>query len=122
MCSGYGIEDKDNGSVKIMVRQTMEEKINDILNANACSYSNTQGNDIYFFTKSITPERSGDEYKQEARINTDDTLTWECECLAFTHSREEPKSCKHIGSAKEVLKNDSSIRTHYVLIEGDDSG
>ena len=95
----------------------MEEKIKGILDANACSYSNTQGNDIYFFTKSLTG--NGDEYKQEARINTDDTLTWECECLAFTHSREEPKSCKHIGSAKEVLNNDSSIRTQYVLIEAD---
>jgi len=100
-----------------MTRQTMEDKVQGILDAGACSYDNTQGNTIYFFTKSLTG--NGEEYKQEAEIHDDNTLTWECECLAYTHSREDPKTCKHIGSAREVLKNDNSIRVEYKVISNE---
>jgi len=103
-----------------MVRQTMEEKVKGILDANACKYDNTQGNTIFFFTMSLTG--SGEEYKQEAEIHDDNTLTWECECLAYTHSKADPKTCKHVGSAKEVLKNDDSIRVEYKMIVGDSNG
>ena len=104
----------------MMTKQTMEEKIKEIIDAKAIDYAKHDGNRIYFQAGSL--KRDKILYVIEGTINEDNKIHWECDCPAYQWNREDPRTCKHIGSAEEVMKNDDSIRREYKIIEGDDSG
>ena len=103
-----------------MVKQTMEEKVKEIIDAKAIAYSQHDGNKIYFQSGSL--KRDGILYIIEGTITQDNKIDWECDCPAYQWSKADPRTCKHIGSAEEVMKSDDSIRREYKIIEGDDSG
>ena len=100
-----------------MTRQTMEEKIKEILNANAIEYICTTGNTAYF--KSTSLSEDGIVYDTEIIITEDNSLVGECQCPAIQWSKEKPKTCKHIESAIEMMKRDG-IRMEYKALSNDD--
>ena len=101
-----------------MTRQTMQEKIQDILNADAIEYIGTTGNTAYFESTSLSDKSI--RYKEEIVIGEDDSLTGECDCPALQWSKADPKTCKHIGSAIAMMKRDD-IRIEYKVMSANDA-
>jgi len=100
-----------------MTRQTMEQKIQDILDAGAIEYISTNGNTAYFESTSLSDKSI--RYKEEIVISDDDKLSGECDCPALQWSKADPKTCKHIGSAIAMMKRDG-IRMEYKAMSNDD--
>jgi len=93
-----------------MTRQTMEEKVQVILDAKAIEYAKSEGDKHYFQAGSLSEESI--MYVIECVINEDKTMSWECDCPALQWSKEKPKTCKHIESAKALMVRDG-IKMEY---------
>ena len=100
-----------------MTRQTMKEKIKEILDASAIKYLGTKGNIVEFESTSLSED--GVTYDTEIIIGEDNSLTGGCQCPAIMWSKADPKTCKHIESAIEMMKRDD-IRMEYKYIENDE--
>ena len=61
----------------------------------------------------------GVTYDTEIIIGEDNSLTGGCQCPAIMWSKADPKTCKHIESAIEMMKRDG-IRMEYKYIENDE--
>ena len=100
-----------------MTRQTMEDKVRDILDAGAIKYNGTNGNYVEFESTSLSED--GIKYDTEIIITQDNNLVGGCQCPALQWSKEKPKTCKHIESAIEMMKRDG-IRMEYKAMSNDD--
>ena len=100
-----------------MTRQTMEQKVQDILDASAIKYNGTKGNLVEFEAKSLSDD--GVTYDTEIIIGEDNSLVGGCQCPAIQWSKADPKTCKHIGSAIAMMKRDG-IRMEYKAFSNDD--
>ena len=101
-----------------MTRQTMEQKVQDILDADAIEYIGTNGNVVEFKSTSLCED--GVVYDTEIIITEDNSLVGECQCPAIMWSKADPKTCKHIESAIVMMKRDS-IRMEYKALSNDES-
>ena len=106
---------------------SMIDKVEKILEKKEISYMETQGNMHIFQAKAHAP--GYDYYMITAQIklggsttNPTDTIEWLCDegsvqepekgCHAFKYSRDRPRTCKHVESAKRLMKT-MGLRTEY---------
>lgn len=98
-----------------MARQTMEEKIKDLLDANDVVFDHTEGNTHIFMGKQHS-KGIDNPYIITGNIREKE-IDWECSCRAF----EFNDTCKHIGCAEAIVIRDKH-RTTMVLITYDSEG
>ena len=101
------------------------DKVEKIQEKKEISYMETQGNMHIFQAKAHAP--GYDYYMITAEIKlgkeqVSDTIEWSCDegsvqepdkgCHAFKYSRDRPRTCKHVESAKRLMKT-MGLRTEY---------
>ena len=99
---------------------SMIDKVEKILEKKEISYMETQGNIHIFQAKAHAP--GYDYYMVTAEIKIDSIIEWSCDegtvqypergCHAFKYSRDKPRTCKHVESAKRLMKT-MGLRTEY---------
>ena len=96
-----------------MVRQTMNEKAQEIYDSNEIEYLQTEGNTHVFQALQHTKTETN-PYMIECKITDSNQLEWTCSCYYGTHN----DTCKHI-MAGELLLMKRQLRKEYKEISND---
>jgi len=116
-----------------MTASSMMDKVEVILKKKEIEYTQTDGNIHIFQAKAHA--KGYDSYFLTAEImeglgpdtqHPDDYIEWKCDetaqssCHAFMYSRDKPRTCKHVESAKRLMKI-MELRTEFkIFISLDD--